>query len=845
MPKQTPLAQRLSAWLDPVLTPFAWRLDHGDVLAEMFLVSAAVFVWLRIHYGFDLTDEGMYLSSVDRLVRGDLPFRDAQENPVRQFDLLMSWLGRPFGGFTLIGWRAVGAGLEIAQMVAVWVLIRRWLGSYVAAVAALMVPRVPLLELWTPAYNDLSCTFSIVFAVAVAMTGSADDHGQTAESARKTRKNSVIWGTVAGLSLLLDGLSYLPTLGLAVVPAGMVLWGRWRGSWRHPWVVGGAAALVTTAVGATGLLAWLLSSGLGGDFLADVRSAFAQQRVAFPLSERLKLFPALLAPFALHLAVTVPALAAMRALALRLAGRAWRAGAVIGAVVAALILCNLYAGPDLTQQQFSWLTGLYGDSTTTWKFRILFTQMVLGVACVLVFILPSALRDLWRGRTGGYAALSLAMVAIGGYGLYVALSSTFAVYSGLAIRSAVEALGAAGLGAFIVALARRGGGAPAHTDIVGDSGLEQKEMAPARPALALPALALPAIACQTLIAALAGYQGWTLIYRDAPIDQLTATYTRAPLQGIHSTPQRVAAITALQDWVASHTAPDARMLAYHEVPGLYFVTGRRPALSYTWTTPFWPWNNQEASDALWTGVLAQMLRSGVAPDVCIRNDANDYNRPNPAGMRLNDPVHAYVAAHYRVVWQHWPYEALLPCAPGTSPPEPVTVVDALAPDPPDALASNPAPAPAPAADGIAAGTLRFCSGPHTHAADGTLELVVAPDSNSPLLATLTVHGTASVRLRLHIDSDSPGYYVLVMVGGRIAGMPGMADRTCHGWDCTFQAGEETDRGFGIFCVGEVQPKYVFKELKLQEFPAIPADPTAPGAAPAPGTAAGSAPGTGK
>jgi len=828
----------MSAWLDPVLTPSAWRPDRGDVLAGMLLVAAAVFVWLRIHDGFDLTDEGMYLSSIDRLVRGDLPFRDAQENPVRQFDLLMSWLGRPCGGFTLIGWRVLGAGLEIAQMVAVWVLIRRWLGSYVAAVAALMVPRVPLLEIWTPAYNDLSCTFSIVFAAAVAMTGSADDLGQTAENARKTRNNAVIWGTVAGISLVLDGLSYLPTLGLAVVPVGMMLWGRWRGSWRHPWVVGGAAALVTTAVAVAGLVAWLLGAGLGADYLADVRAAFAQQRIAFPLIDRLALFPELLTTFAIHVAVTVAAFAVMRTNAVRLVARPSLAGAVIGAVLLALILFDLYVGPGFSSQQYAHLLGLYGDSTTVWKYRILFTQMVLGVAAVVVFVLPSGLRDLWRGRTGGYAALSLAMVAIGGYGLYVAISSTFTVYSGLAIRSAVEALGAAGLGAFIVALARRGGMSPAHADIVGVSG--QKEVAPALPAPALPALALPAIACQTLIAALAGYAGWTLIYRDAPIDQLTATYTRAPLQGIHSSPQRVAAISALQDWVDSHTAPNARMLAYHEVPGLYFVTGRRPVLSYTWTTPFWPWNNQEASDALWSGVLAQMLQSGVAPDVCIRNDANDYNRPNPAGMRLNDPVHAYVAAHYRVVWQHWPYEALLPCAPGTSPPEPVTVVDALAPDPPDAL--SPDPAPIPAADGIAAGTLRFCSGPHTHTADGTLELVVAPDSTSPLLATLTVHGTASVRLRLHIDSDSPGYYVLVMVGGRVAGMPGMQDRTCHGWDCTFQAGEETDRGFGIFCVGEVQPKYVFKTLKLQEFPAIPADPTAPGEAPA---RTGTAPGTGK
>ena len=104
-------------------------LHPGDLFAAALLVAWAVFMCLRIRYGFDLTDEGMYVSSTDRLLHGDLPFRDDQENPLRQFDVLMSWFWHPFGGFSLIAARTVGVVMQLTQMVAVWVLVRHWLGG--------------------------------------------------------------------------------------------------------------------------------------------------------------------------------------------------------------------------------------------------------------------------------------------------------------------------------------------------------------------------------------------------------------------------------------------------------------------------------------------------------------------------------------------------------------------------------------------------------------------------------------------------------------------------------------------------------------------------------------------
>ena len=774
----------------PAPTPApTWRFAPGDLLAALLVISWAVFMLMRISYGLDLTDEGMYLSETDRLVRGDVPFRDDQESPIRPFNLLLSWVWGPAGGFSLIGARTVGVALQIAQMATLWLVVRRWWGAWVAAVAVLMVPRVPLLAIWTPGYNDLATTFIIVFAACLALSGDSD----ATSDARAGRRWAASWGVAAGAALALAGLSYLPTLALAVVPLAMVGWGRWRGSWRHSWMVAGLAALATVALVMAAAVAWLLLTGLGPVWLADARSTFRQQSLAMPVGERVMTFLRLLWPFAVHLAVTALMLAVVRFFAGRLARARqwWVQGGLIGGGLLAAMAYDFHAAPLLTPEQSATVHALYLQSMEPWKYQVLFTQMVVGAACCLVFVLPGGLKAMWRGRSGGHAALTLALIAIGSFGAITALSSTIAGYSGLGIRGAVEALGAAGVGAFLI----RCNPAPF----------------PAQRAAMFPSFM--AGTSQAVLAVMVAAAGWTLVYRDDAPAGCTATFHHAPLAGVHSTPQRVRAIEALQDWIDAHAAPDARMLAYHDVPGLYFAARRRPVLAHTWTSVYWPWNHVDAADAVNGGLIAHMQQAGLQPDFCVRNLANDYFQPYPAGFRLNDPVHAYVSAHFQPAWRCWPYEVLVPRDPQVPPAASVTVIDAVA------------SAGAPTAKDT--GHFRVYSGPVDQRVDGALVLDVDQGAASPLLATLTMPGADVATLRLRVDGDGSGFLVLMVIGEKILTLPDPPDPNCQGWEITFPAvagGQAIERGFAIVRSGLGRPSYAFRRLALEELPPVPGPP---------------------
>ena len=781
-------------------------LHPGDLFAAALLVAWAVFMCLRIRYGFDLTDEGMYVSSTDRLLHGDLPFRDDQENPLRQFDVLMSWFWHPFGGFSLIAARTVCVVMQLTQMVAVWVLVRHWLGRerfptdslandtaapdgaeiplphrcapWIAACAAMLVPRTPLLAMWAPGYNDLAVTFITVHAVALGMAGSGG------------RKTALAWGTLAGMAYALAVLCYAPMVSLFVVTMAMAGWGWWRDGWRHPWVVAAAGAGAAVAAAVAAYSCWILASGLGHDLHTSIVAMIDQQAEASPLLARFLFCLTLISGFLVHLLVSVLILIGMRWLLVRPRARAdaddgtrrSAAGAgIVGWGLLILFAYNLWGWPQVTRYQYQQFFLLYGPGGTVTMFRILFTQMVIGVAGILVFVVPDGVKALTRGRADGLSGVMAALAVFAALAMVTAVASTITGYSGLNIRGPAEAIGAAGIAVFLL-----------------------RARAPSRSA------ALIALVGQIAMAAMVGYAAWVLVYHDPSPAECTATYAHGPLAGVHSTPEKVVPFEALQTWIDANEPADARMIAYHDVPGLYFATRRRPALPYAWTTPNWPFNNPQASNR-WFAALVDDLTREAQPDFCVRCLLyHDYGQPMPTVYRGNDPLHVYVNTHYRPVWRCWPYEVLTPLPPGAEPVMPTTLIDVLAPP-------DPAAPPTIANAQINAGI--------TADADADGNLVLTADATAPdIVAALTVHGGDEIALRLTLESQSPGFTVLLLQDGGTDFIPCGNFRSCHRWDVTFPAGPVVDRGFAIMRDPGCTGPFVFHRLSLARFPAVPGPP---------------------
>ena len=745
----------------------------ADAVALGLLVLWCVLFFLRIHVGIDVTDEGMYLSTIDRLCRGDLPFRDDQENPLRQFDVLIAMLGRPFGGYSIIGLRCVGIFLQVAQMAALWVVVRRWRGAWIAALTAGLIPCLPLYGIWTPGYNE-TATAMVVIAGACLACMSSTGGG--------SRRAVIGWAVAAGVALALAWLCYLPAVALAVVPVLMMMMGFWRGGGGHPWRLGGAVTLATAGTVVAIDAAGIVLAGLGPDWLAAVRDTISLQQSCVPLGQRVWLSMGILSGPFWQVLVTGSMFACIRWIFPRFPATiaAWMAAALIAAALAIDLsyLPAAFVRPGATN--------FFGASP--WMMRVILAEMEIGVAGAAVFVVPDACAAWWRGRTDADAGVGVAMVVFLVFAAICAIASTIVGFNAMHIRAAVLALGAAGIAGY---LARW----------------------PAR----MPPLAV-AFAGQLLVAALLGIQAWQLVNKDARPAECTATFSHAPLLGLRSTPVQVEAVDALCTWIDAHEPRDARMIAYSDLPGLYFASGRLPALDWTWTSPYWSWVGGAATDDFSTRMLGRMMSRGTAPAFCVRHLAEQgLGAPGfvanslPHGYCLADPLHAYVNAHFRPAWRRWPFEVLVPRDAATPWQEPRMLLDFFASSDHDDAAARVFLSQGVALD---------------HRADGALVLTAPASAGDTMAIALFQHGGDEVALRLRLEGDGSLY---PLVSDEVDG-----ERTTNacahgsgGWDATFIGGVVRDRGFALVLRGgapDAERHCVIRGLSLAQFPALTASP---------------------
>jgi hypothetical protein len=719
----------------------------GDVLACVLLGLWALMMLVRIRYGYECYDEGMYLSAADRLVHGDLPFRDDQENPLRCFDILLAAVAMPFGGLSLIGMRSLGVVLQIGQMLVLWATVRRFAGSWTAALACCVVPCVPLFGVWTPGYNEMSGTCTVLVGCLLALSASGG------------RRMALACGTGAGLALGLGTLAYLPSILVAVVPAALVLatmtgarFGgkipdRQAGSARLWMTAGALTVAVAAAVVAVAAVA-LMAGGLSGYWWTAVRATIAQQRDAAPFAERLGATLAAWSVPGLRLAAVVAGLVLLR--------RAAQAHALAGrtALVAGLVVAvSVIAGAGAVMQFLRAPGAVDIMGTNLCVEQVWYAEMILGLGLVAVFTAPAALAALWRRDIRGAAAgLGIASAVFFVYAGITGLASSLGAMTVMNIRMALLAVGVAGFAIF----------------------LRNSPPAPRRAVIAAGVCAQAAGAAAVVMAM------WSLV----PPWDYPAEFTRGPLAGVHSGPNQVQPLEAVQGWVDAHEPPAARMIAYHAMPALYFALGRRPAVGWTWTTAWWSWTDSAHSYEFLGELVDDMRRRGVRADFCVRRLAMD-GAQWPYAYCLADPLHVAVDAGFRPVWQAWPYEVLLPRDAAHPAHEPAVIADLCSAQP-------------------FAATVRVIIAPTVGMAlddAGGVVMTVTGNGRMQMPVQVLDHGAGEVGLRLRVQCDDPLVFAVLARDGDFSLINGRQDGNVPGWDATYPAlpagGAESDRGFAL------------------------------------------------
>ena len=407
------------------------------------------------------------------------------------------------------------------------------------------------------------------------------------------------WGALGGLALGASILCYLPRLALLAVPAAVLLW-AWRTRARSlTW------ATVSLLASAVAVLAastwWLVAQDLREALAAAIWFQAASPALSTaPLARLLGLLrteAARALPSALvHLLFVAAALGASSS------RRAPRAAAALVAVAYGALLLGLYASR--------------GDLSVP-VYALVYTGL-----CWLPLLVYPALRRRLRETRPELAVPALLLFLLGGaQQAIVAVTSTQAAAAGIP-----------GLAPSLLLLL-----------------LLWNALPPAPAARPAADVALYGFcACLGLTAA-----GFHFYPEQNPLRTATLVFESGRLRGIRSGERFVRGWTAIADGLGPRVRRGELLLAYENIPMLYYLTDTRPALGATYVSSFVYEPRQQQA------LLDTMIRRGRIPRYAVRlmeGTPDEYTSPSYSRRPEVDPINAYVLEHYALEVLYPPFE---------------------------------------------------------------------------------------------------------------------------------------------------------------------------------------------
>ena len=250
-----------------VSTARAWAARHAEALTATAVVLVALMHLLRVYNrGFNLLDEGFVLHVAERVLQGQVPYRDFFTQLTPGAFLALAAVFAVTGPSALVGrWITVLLGLLITFLL--FHFARRLVSRPVAAFAALAFPVWGIAQGWFyPNYSwfALAAATGALGAALRACARAEHDEDQSAPLAWRR----LGWASAAGLGCGLAafckqniGLYTLVALVCAILVAG-------PGGWRRRALAAAGMTAASLPV-PLALLAWLWAQGALASFYRD------------------------------------------------------------------------------------------------------------------------------------------------------------------------------------------------------------------------------------------------------------------------------------------------------------------------------------------------------------------------------------------------------------------------------------------------------------------------------------------------------------------------------------------------------------------------------------------------
>jgi len=210
------------------------RLERVFAFFVIFTTIALGFV--RLRFGLDISDEGIWLSAPFRYVLGDTPIRNEWVTFGRWFDLIIWPVMKILpGAGTILQLRYFGYILHVLCIGALFISMRRFLSLPVLAACFAATLHINPASTWTPNYLIMPIDFVCLAMACFIAAGRASGNGR-----------AILYGAFGGISFFLSVICYSPNSVLLVIIAGGALYFLLRCGKKSNVFLGAASLFVSS-----------------------------------------------------------------------------------------------------------------------------------------------------------------------------------------------------------------------------------------------------------------------------------------------------------------------------------------------------------------------------------------------------------------------------------------------------------------------------------------------------------------------------------------------------------------------------------------------------------------------